>query len=251
MHTGIQFLPITDSRFTAFATNRLGGVSTAPYGAFNLGDHVGDAPSNVRLNRQQLAAALSLSPADLVFMEQVHGNRLAVIDKPLSAKPVCDAMVTNLRNVVLMVLTADCVPIVFIDKRKSVVGVAHAGWKGTALNVAAKTVGAMQQQFGSAPNDIEAWMGPCIKQCCYGVGAEVVETISAAVLQIDECAKRINGQWMLDLHNANRQQLVGAGIEEGNLHILGECTSCNTKMYYSHRAEKGTTGRLGMGVLIR
>ncbi|MFT3738979.1 MAG: peptidoglycan editing factor PgeF [Breznakibacter sp.] len=250
MNRGIEFLPAR-STIVAFVTNRKEGNSLPPFDSFNLGDHVGDDPDSVRSNRLQLADILRFPLGQIVFMNQVHGNQVVVIDQNTIGRPTCDAMVTNIPDRVLMVLTADCVPIVFIDENKSAIGVAHAGWKGTTLQVANKTVEAMQHHYGSNIDDIRVWMGPCIQHCCYHVGNEVISQIRGSVNDVAQCADQLNGQWFLDLHKANRLQLQSIGVKGNNIHISSECTYCNNKSYYSYRAEKGNTGRFGMGVFIR
>ncbi|MDP1634093.1 MAG: peptidoglycan editing factor PgeF, partial [Gallionellaceae bacterium] len=147
----------------ALQTTRQGGVSVAPYASLNLGSHVGDAPLSVARNRQLLN---SLLPSEPVWLEQVHGTVVADADGA-GCRPVADACIA--RRGVCVVMTADCLPVLLCDRQGSVVGAAHAGWKGLAAGVIEATVQAMDV----APQNLMAWLGPAISQPFFEVGAEV------------------------------------------------------------------------------
>lgn len=166
-----------------FISTRTGGFSSPPYDSLNLGFHVGDNPEVVFKNRTQLALILGISLGNFTTAKQVHGSNVKIITEDLrgrgavnydTAISATDAMVTDVPNICLMVLQADCVPILFFDPKKGVIGIAHAGWKGTIRLVAQNIVGTFQERFGCLPQDIVVGIGPSIGPCCYEVGPEVI-----------------------------------------------------------------------------
>jgi len=204
----------------------------------NISFHVGDDPKKVIRNRRLLADGLKINPANLISADQVHGNRVKVIiGKPLSLRST-DAMVTDIPGICLMVQVADCVPLLFYDRKAQVIGVAHAGWKGTALKIAQKTVQTMHKKFGSRPNDILVGIGPSIGPCCYEVGPEVSRKFGK------------KGRVYLDLRRENRDQLTRLGIPPRNIQIVDICTKCNSRQFFSARASNGVIGRFGAGIML-
>jgi len=237
-----------------FISTRVGGFSDAPYNSLNLGFNIGDDNAKVLKNRKLLASTLGLSLNSFVVPEQVHKGNVAVIkieEKGRGAVSyedginATDAMVTDVPNVCLMVLTADCVPILFFDPVKKVIGVAHAGWKGTVGMIAQNTVRLLQERFNSAPKDIIIGIGPSIGPCCYEVGGDVI-----AKAGNKNIAHRNNKDYF-DLWEANKQQLIQLGILEGNIEVSGICICCNSDMFFSARRDNGKTGRFGSGIMIK
>jgi YfiH family protein len=164
-----------------------------------------------------------------------------------------DAMITDVPNTCLMILVADCVPILFCDPSGGAIGVAHAGWKGTLRFVASNTVRALEDAFGCEAKDILVGIGPSVGPCCYQVGPEVVSQ-AEQVLGADGClvgTKSKGGKMRLDLWRANLNQLLQAGISEENIEISMDCTCDHSDLFFSHRHEKGQTGRFGAGIFIR
>ena len=153
-------------------TTRLGGVSAKPYDTLNLGAYVGDAREQVEANRQRVWTDLGFAETQIALAEQVHGDGVAVVTEPTGSAPLpgVDALVTNVTNVLLMLFFADCVPIYVVDPVHKAIGLAHAGWRGTAANVAGKTVQTLTEQFGSQPSVCLAAIGPCIGGDSYEVG---------------------------------------------------------------------------------
>lgn len=198
----------------------------------NLGLHVGDDPLHVKKNRERLKEVLGVS--SLMFMDQVHGDDVVVISSTQESTPTCDAMITNLPNVGLAVMVADCMPLLFYDAPTQSIGVAHAGRKGNALHVSTKTIRAMCETFHARPESIEVYRGPSIGGCCYEVGKE-------AALGLEEALHVKQGRYFLDLPQANRDELLRAGIQEQNLHTQEVCTCCDER-YFSYRKER-ITGR--------
>jgi YfiH family protein len=159
--------------------------------------------------------------------------------------PRTDALITATPGVPLMLRFADCVPILFYDPARKVVGLAHAGWRGTVAGIAQATVEAMGRTFGCRPQDMIAGIGPAIGPCCYTVGADVVQAVRQAFPGGSErLTHRAGGHWQLDLWSANQVQLAECGV--GQIEVAGLCTACHTEEWFSHRATGGKTGRFGV-----
>ncbi len=232
-------------------SERAGGVSPPPFVSLNLGPRSGDAPAHVRENRRRLLAALGLADLPVLAPRQVHSAEVSVhaASQPLPAGGVLpgDAVVTDARGVVLMVLAADCVPVLLCDPQAGVIAVLHAGWRGTAGAIASRTVDTMREHFGCQPGRIVAVLGPAIGRCCYEVGREVL----AAVARVTPCrpeafaAVRTDGKAMLDLTAANVAQLTAAGLRREHIGAVGLCTACQPDRFFSHRRDGEPTGRGG------
>lgn len=235
-----------------FISTRSGGVSKPPFDTLNISFNVPDEPKNVLYNRNLLAQALGIKLGNMTTAKQVHGNKVAIITKELcgrgakdhaSALDGIDAMVTNCPNICIIVQVADCVPILLFDPSRRVVGVVHAGWRGTVLNIAGKTVKSMIKKFRSNPRNILAGIGPSIGPCCYEVGKEVLDH--------DVPAEIRDGKSYFDLWEANKKQLADEGIPFSNIEVSRICTKCNSDKFFSARAGKGLTGRFGAGIMLK
>ena len=228
---------------------RHGGVSPAPWQSLNLGASVGDAPAAVAENHRRLLAHFGLEGAAVSTLWLVHGAdviRLDAAPKPGAALPKADAMVTDQPHIPLLLRFADCVPLLFYDPERPAIGMAHAGWRGTAQGVAARTIQAMQQAYRCQPRSIQALVGPSICASCYEVGEDVMEAMRKrfAAESLAECAvATADGRWLLDLPALNRLDLQNAGLVQ--IHDAAICTACRCDDFYSHRAEGGRTGRFG------
>jgi YfiH family protein len=245
-----------------FVSTRMGGYSLQPYDALNLSFQVGDDPKRVLDNRKRLAEALGTPLTSLTMAEQVHDARVAVVTEEMKGKgsihheeaiASTDALITRQREVCLMVLVADCVPVLLFDPSKGVVAAVHAGWKGTVQLIAQKTVMAIREEFGSSPEDIVVGIGPSIGPCCYEVGPEIVSRVKDVFGNSQDIIKHTSsdGKGELDLWKANLKQLVWAGIPKENIEIVGTCTSHHHDLFYSYRYESGRTGRFGAGIMLR
>jgi YfiH family protein len=243
----------------AFST-RSGGATCAygQPGEQNLGWTGEDDPAVVAENRRRFLAAAAESAAPmLVTVRQIHGNIVhtipAVPTAPLStpegrAVLEGDGLITRARGLLLGVQTADCVPVLLADTRTRAVAAFHAGWRGTLARIVKHGVARMQAEFGSSPEDLTAAIGPAIRPCCFAVGEEVRSAFTdafpyAADLFSEKPALHMN------LHEANRRQLLDAGLSPAAIHIIAECTACTRlpsgrRKYFSHRAEQGLTGRM-------
>jgi polyphenol oxidase len=238
----------------ALLTTRTGGVSEGPYGSLNLGLHVGDEPARVLENRARAAAALRAGLDELVFMDQVHGSHVAVVGPAEAGRgaldaadaiEATDALVTTSRQIVLVVLVADCAPIVLCDPVAGVLGVAHAGWRGTVAGVAARTVEAMVR-LGARREDLTAIVGPAISPGAYEVGPEVAEAFveaGAAPAVHDH-----HGRLHVDLAGANALSLLYAGLAPEHIELTAETS--DEPRFFSHRAEQ-PCGRFGLLARLR
>ncbi|MBI5236259.1 MAG: peptidoglycan editing factor PgeF [Deltaproteobacteria bacterium] len=246
---------------------RTGGSSKAPFESLNFDLRGADAPENVKANAGLASMACSAPLEAATLVNQVHGN--AVVEANEENRPSlratdADAIITSLTGIPLGILTADCLPVLFYDPIRRAIGVAHAGWKGTAAGVSVRTVGAMRSRYGSDPKDIIAAFGPSIGPCCYAVGLAVVETFKSAYplphpalprergggkgiahksAWIEESFDDAAGKITFDLALANAGQLVEAGLSSDNIDVVSRCTACNSHEFFSYRKDNGVTGR--------
>ena len=169
-----------------------------------------------------------------------------------SSIPDTDALITNEPGLPLMLFFADCTPIMIADPVNRAIGVAHGGWKGTLGGIAVITIEAMAREYGSRPENLLASVGPSIGPCCYAVRSDVADRFQERYPgYADDILKLENGEIMLNLWECNRRQLLDAGVPDKNIDKADTCTSCNHKQFFSYRADKGKTGRIGALMMIR
>ncbi|MEA1936272.1 MAG: peptidoglycan editing factor PgeF [Thermodesulfobacteriota bacterium] len=232
----------------AFCTRR-GGVSEGKFANLNFSLREGDGKEIVSRNWEILAASFNLSVEQFFVANQVHSDGILVIDNEgldIASDRSCDfdAIISDKPGLAIGILTADCVPIFLVDRKKRVIGVVHAGWKGTSLKIAAKTIDTFVRRFSSSTADIIAVIGPAIGHCCYQVNGVVFEAMKEDGNRksfFSKCDE--NGKWMLDLPLANKLQIQNAGVSPENISLAGVCTSCHVDDFFSHRREMGRTGR--------
>jgi polyphenol oxidase len=241
-------------------------------GELNLGFTASDPKETVLANRRMFVAAVTKSETTpLVTLKQIHSSIVQVVGKAdagVHAKQKADAMMTNRPGILLGIQTADCIPILIADTKKRAVAAFHAGWRGTLKRIVESGVGRMRLEFGSRPENLVAAIGPGIGACCYAVGEEVQTEFESQFIYASELFSEaydsnpvkekypllfltarapghssIGPALHLDLVEANRRQLLDAGLSPGNIFIQGDCTSCRTDRYFSHRADHGFTGR--------
>jgi polyphenol oxidase len=227
---------------------RHGGVSPAPWASLNLGGTVGDEPLAVRQNHERIYAALGVNSSRTVTTWQVHSADVVVAMNPVRGRrwlAQADGLITDRPDTPLTMRYADCTPLLFHDPVKGVIGIAHAGWRGTVLGMAANMVRAMQQTYGSRPVDIQALIGPSISRACFQVGEEVVKALYDYLGTLDGLMERdpADGTAYVDLWEANRRDLQRMGVE--HIETAGLCTVKRSDEFFSHRGEKGRTGRFG------
>jgi len=230
------------ARVRALSTLRLGGCSTGAYASFNLAQHVGDEPGHVRDNRTLLRAAAGL-PAEPLWLEQVHGIVVAVhADAAVDAgapPPRADAAVAFVPGRVCVVMTADCLPVVFADRAGTRVGVAHAGWRGLVGGVLEATVSALQ----APPAELVAWLGPAIGPQAFEVGSEVRDAFVARdAANAASFTRNAAGRYQADLYQLARQALARSGVVA--VTGGGHCTHGEPEKFFSFRRDGGRTGRM-------
>ncbi len=229
-------------------TNRDGGVSKAPYESLNLALHVGDDVKNVLKNREIVSQNLRFTLSNLIYMEQIHSSNVVKIDNPsLNKIKNCDALITDIRNIPLMVMVADCVPLLFYDPKNEAIGVAHAGRNGTFLEISKKTALKMKKEYGTKLNELLAFIGPSIGRCCYEVGKDLADI---CIRSFDKRYVEVREQnYYIDLKQLNYDQLLEVGLQKQNIEISSVCTSCD-RDYFSYRRE-GVTGRFAGFMMIK
>ncbi len=231
-------------------TTRHGGVSSGIYKSLNLGMHRGDSEENVKKNFETLAEALGVSVNRLVLTRQTHSDVVRVVTKA-DAKgldhrmyPECDAMITDDPGTGLVIFTADCTPILLWDPVTGAVGAAHAGWRGTAAQIAGKAAQAMAKNFGCKPEDLRAAIGPNIGACCFETDGEVPQAMRESFGEEAEEFICFDGtKYRLDLKGINALALKRAGVSR--IEISTECTMCQHDRFWSHRYTHGERGSQG------
>lgn len=208
----------------------------------NLAFHVDDKLENVLLNHDTLAKEFGYKKEQLVHMKQIHSSKVHIVTQKdnFNNPQECDALITNLVNIPLMVMVADCSPILFYDDVQRVIAVAHAGRQGAFLNIVANVINSFEDNFDSASKDIKVVVGAAIGSCCYEVGAEINE--EAKRLRLEYAIEYRDSSYYLDIRKILKSQLLSAGILEENIEISEECPCCKSDKYFSYRA-KSITGR--------
>ena len=237
-------------------TTRYGGVSTGVLSSLNLGPHRGDDPKNVEENYRILGDAIGFDPKNCVLTRQTHSDIVRVVTgadcNGLDHRdyPECDALITADPGTALVVFTADCTPLLFHDPVTGAVGAAHAGWRGTAKAIGAKTVQAMVEAFGCKPENIRAAIGPNIAQCHFETDADVPEAMLAAFgEEARQWIEKRGKKYYLDLKQINALALRRAGVR--HIEISDACTYCQSERFWSHRVTRGERGSQGAVIVCR
>ena len=236
-------------------TTRLGGVSEGHLASLNIGVHRGDDPENVAENYRRLGEALGFS--HLVLTRQTHSDTVRAVnlgdaDKGLTQDvwPECDGLITATPGVALAVFTADCTPILLHDPVTGGVGAVHAGWRGTAADIAGKAVRAMEREYGCDPANIRAAIGPNIGHCCFATDADVPEAMIEALGRSALTFIRSHGgKYYVDLKKINAQFLKNAGVR--HVEISDACTACCPDRFWSHRVTGGKRGSQGAIIVCK
>ncbi len=242
-------------------STRFGGVSQAPFDKMNLAMHNGDDKKAVLENRSRFCKAFSITSATICTCEQVHSSNIRQVTAADAGRGATsyedaiketDALITNVKNVPLMLFFADCTPVLFFDPEHQAIGISHAGWKGTVHKIAQKTVQAMQAAFQTDPKKCLVGIGPSIGPCCYEVGSEVqLQFRKAFPNDANTIIKPFQQKWKLDLWAANRIQLEDVGILAENIDMADTCTACNSDVFFSYRADQGKTGRIAAMLCLK
>lgn len=223
-------------------STRAGGVSTGAYEQLNLGRKVGDDPAHVAENGRRFLEATGVR--ELACLDQVHGDAVLDVDRgrgDLQPLGEADAMITGARGVALCIGTADCLPILIHAPDAKLVGAAHAGWRGADLRIGARTVEKLAAR-GAEPRAMRAVLGPCIRRCCYEVSEDLAARFSRQFGE--QVVDRSLGAPHLDLALASKLALEAAGVPSDAIHDLGLCTACESERFFSHRRDRGLTGRM-------
>ncbi len=236
-------------------TTRAGGQSPAPHASLNLGINTDDSPLNIISNHITVSKALNFELSFLISSTQVHKDRILCISQKPEHKEskvpgVCyegfDSILTAQKGITVMIRVADCVPIILYNPKKKVIAVTHAGWKGTLSEISIKTIHQMEKQFGCCPADIKAGIGPAIGKCCFSVTHEVAEKFTEKLEGSKYFVSQNKSSSYIDLKEANKTQMILSGLKVENIETSEICTSCRSDVFFSHRREKGRTGRFAL-----
>lgn len=244
---------------THAVSSRLGGVSEGCYRSLNIGFHVGDKRWRVLRNRKILCQALGLPLDSVVAGEQVHGTRVRIINKKEKGKGGCnhqrsipqtDALITRIPDISLLAFTADCPVLLLFDPAKEIIGLVHAGWRGSTAKIVQRTIWIMKQKFTINPEHLLVGISPSIGPCCYQIGEYVLEKL---IFSFPEEWKsfvhfRKGVSIHLNLWELNRYQLLTMGVKDENIELAGICSACHHDVFFSHRGEEGKTGRCAVVV---
>lgn len=237
-------------------TTRCGGVSENEYKSLNLRMHCDDKKENIYKNYQIICDEIDVNFENLVFSNQVHCDTIYTVGKEDLGNGItkpqkfdgADGLITNEPGVPLIVFGADCVPVFFLDVKKSVIALVHSGWKGTVLKISEKCIKKMVEEFGTNPQDVLVAIGPSIGVCHYEVGDEVAdvfrEKFGDEVLEKKE-------KYHINMQKAIEMQLKGCGVPEENIINSGICTYCNSDLLFSHRKTNGKRGVMGAIMELR
>lgn len=246
--------PLLDQKGIKHAfTTKLHGQSKIMPESLNMSFNVNDDIAFILKNRRAVCNALAIDFDKLTNTKQVHKDYVIYVDEKSAgfgndsfeqAIDDTDAVFTDKKGIPLMLLFADCTPVIIGDPVSKAVAVVHAGWRGTVQNIVQKTLYTMQKQLGVNPADCYAAAGPSMGPCCYQVGEEVYSEARKNLTGYEEFfVEQGNKQWLFDMWQANKRQLLKAGLLPANIVLSKVCTHCNKELFFSHRADKGKTGR--------
>jgi len=231
---------------------RIGGASQGPFSTLNVGHLVGDEPAAVEANHTIIFRTLNLCREQVVTARQVHGNNVAVVGRREhnTVVPQTDALITQDVGTALLLRFADCLPLLLYDRARKVVALAHVGWRGCVAGVVRNVFQTLQSVFQCKPADFLACLGPAIGPCCYEVGPQLISAVEQAFgTGSGLLLKQPNGRVHFDLPAAVQRQLQTVGVE--HIENSGLCTHCRTNEFFSHRAERGNTGRFAAVLALR
>ncbi len=246
---------VDNSKLSYFITDRWGGSSKSPYEELNMGMSVGDCVDDVLYNRLLVARHSSLPLSRFVFASQIHGDNIEIISESqlsedsYSVIKETDGLITADKNIALIILAADCVPVLLYDEVTGVVGAFHAGWRGLTNHIVVKGLQKMKDNFACNEDDIQAFIGPSIGKCCYEIKGKVIKAIEDNIPQYSEALGQKETKTYLDLKKGIELQLKSKGVRPKNISISSDCTKCNSDTYFSYRAEK-ETGRFCAGIAL-
>lgn len=252
----LEYLYCEDISVPHCFTTRFGGVSEGYLSSLNIGAHRGDSMENIEKNYAILGDALGFDPKNAVLTRQVHTDTIRCVTKSdamgldHAVYPECDGLITNDPGTALVIFTADCTPILLHDPVTGAVGAVHAGWRGTAADIAGKTVRAMAETFGCDPKNIRAAIGPNIGVCCFETDKEVPEAmVNTYGIAAEPCIFLARYKYYVNLKELNALSLKNAGVT--NITISSACTACEHHRFWSHRVTKGERGSQGAIIVCK
>jgi hypothetical protein len=239
--------PLLHSSLLAAFPALLHGFTERSHG--NIAFHVGDDADAVQLRQKELSEALGYDLDRLVHMRQIHSDRIVSVDASCryAAPPECDAVITDSSDTPLMVMVADCTPLLLFEPKRRVIAAVHAGRAGAFENIVGKTVAAMQRDFACDVKQLRVVLGPSIGVCCYEVGDLINE--EARDKGFGYAMQNIEGRHCLNVNAILLRQLKDAGVE--HIEVMPYCTSCEKERFFSYRAEAGRTGRLAGIIMLK
>ncbi len=238
-------------------TTRIGGVSSGVYASWNLGENRGDEPENLRENYRLAGEIMGCGTDDFVVTKQVHGIEVRLADENdrhvigTERSFDADGLVTNIKNLPLMIYIADCVPVLLCDEKAQVIAAVHCGWKSSVADILGVAVGKMQA-LGAKPENIKAAIGASIGKCCFECDDDVPNAVTKYLGGDTEglFEKKPDGKTHVDLRMANRRRLLQLGLKDENIDVSAECTMCMSEKYWSHRATDGVRGSMAAAIML-
>lgn len=228
-----------------FFSTKIGGVSEGVYNSLNLGIYTDDNKENISVNFNKILFSAGMQNNKVVYLKQVHGDRFYIVDDNNYNNIIGldgDALITKSKDIAIGVFTADCVPIILVDRYQKIIAVVHAGWKGTQLKIVSKVLNHIIKEMGAKPENIFAAIGPSIGQCCFEVKKDVAEMFNYKI--------QTQGKFYVDLWKENIKQVIDIGIPETNIECENLCTMCGSELFFSYRRDNGDTGRQGTFIQI-
>ena len=230
----------------AAQSTRNGGFGQAPYASLNLGLYTKDTPETVAKNRAAFFTDLGFSPEQTAGAHQIHGTAILSVESPGQYEGF-DALITQQKDILLNVTVADCTPILIFDPISNSIAAIHAGWRSTVGQIVQKTVKQMMQQFAVQPHNCRAYIGPCIDHCDFEVDHDVAQHFTSAFKKWDEAKQK----FYVDLKKANQSQLESIGLLAQHIEVSPFSTVTHNQYFFSHRKEKGRTGRMLCAIGLR
>lgn len=240
--------PLEAEGFVNAFSTRTGGVSPMPQHALNLAGFHDDSAENIAENRRRLLQLLN-GEWSLMTAVQVHGDVVHIVrdtGSSVADSERADALATNVPKILLGVKTADCVPVILGDEKTGALAAIHAGWRGTLAGIVGKAIRILEREYGVKAKNLRAAIGPAALACCYEVGSEVIDAFTKNLGDAEHLLTRTReGHALIDLHRANRDQLLFTGLEPSRIHTATLCTMCRTDLFFSYRREKQSAGCVG------
>ena len=232
-------------------SSRIGGVSKSPYDSMNLAYHMGDNKADVDENFRLICEAVGFDHQKIIMTDQIHENYHLIVDD--MTQPVwVDGLITEFPDFVLTSYYADCVPLLFLDPVQKVIANAHAGWRGTASDMAGKTLREMNYEFGCRMEDVLVGIGPSIGKDHFEVGKEVIDLFNDYMpLAKDYMVQKSKDKWLVDLIGINHARLLELGIKVQHIEVSDLCTFENPELFFSHRRDGSARGNMAAMIALK